>query len=469
VGTPAHNVNANVPVGTYIDFASSRSAPGGEFAQQRTVTDEIRVAGKVFGDKLDYQGGVYFEESTPLGPAGAISATFSHCSSYAPVLCNNPLGAASVARTNVQNKYRNVGVYFQGVYALTDQLKLTGGIRYTWDRVKNSNTQINYAIPIGSGFSAPTGYSCTLFVGTLPDCTVARQAHFHAPTWTLGLDYRANENLLLYGKYSRGYRSGNINVALPPQLSFVQPEKVDSYEVGFKKSFGGSIRGTFNVSAFYNDFRNQILRINFNRISANTAIAAATNAGKSRIYGLEVESSISPFDGFVVDANYAYLNGKIKKIIFPELPAGSDLAPVGGFLPGDPLVFTPKNKFTLTGTYTLPLDDSLGRVAVGATVAYTDNQLSNAVYRLNAAGQFCTVVVAGCKVTGPSILPSYTLLNLNLDWTSIGGHPIDLSLFANNVTGKKYLTYSQVFFTTGFNSRQLGAPRTYGARLKYHF
>jgi iron complex outermembrane receptor protein len=72
-------------------------------------------------------------------------------------------------------------------------------------------------------------------------------------------------------------------------------------------------------------------------------------------------------------------------------------------------------------------------------------------------------------VTGPSILPSYTLVNLNLDWNSVGGRPFDLSLFANNVTDQRYLTDSQVFFTVGFNSRQLGAPRTYGARLRYHF
>jgi iron complex outermembrane receptor protein len=299
----AHDLNPFAPAGSYIDFAAISSIPSGNFAHQDTITDELRFAGNAFDRKLDYQGGAYYEESDPIGTVGQDSATFSRCSSYAPLLCNNPLGLATVSRTQTTNKYQDVGVYFQGNYAITDQWKVTAGVIYTDDRAENKNTSFVFSIPFGTAYSAPTGSTCNLFVGTLPNCTVSRSAHYSAPTWTFGLDYTLEKTLLRYAKYSRGYRAGNINTALPDALSIVQPEQVDTYEGGFKKTFTGRIPATLDVSAFYNDFRNQILRIDFNHIATNTAIAAETNAGRSRIYGLEVEGSLQPFKGFVINAS----------------------------------------------------------------------------------------------------------------------------------------------------------------------
>jgi iron complex outermembrane receptor protein len=61
-------------------------------------------------------------------------------------------------------------------------------------------------------------------------------------------------------------------------------------------------------------------------------------------------------------------------------------------------------------------------------------------------------------------------LDLNLDWRNVAGQPIDLSLFASNVT--KQVTYTLIqplYASFGFDLRYLGQPRTYGVRLRVRF
>jgi iron complex outermembrane receptor protein len=61
------------------------------------------------------------------------------------------------------------------------------------------------------------------------------------------------------------------------------------------------------------------------------------------------------------------------------------------------------------------------------------------------------------------------LLDLNLSWSKVANTPIDLSLFATNVTNKKYYVFSGGDGTTGAEFENAGPPRTYGVRLKVAF
>src|SRR6202012_3192208 len=103
------------------------------------------------------------------------------------------------------------------------------------------------------------------------------------------------QDLLLYAKYSRGYRQGDVNISSYGLESW-KPETVNSYEVGAKTSFDGTVRGSFNIAAFYNDFTNQQLSINATACTFADEIsnpkqcpflaspaAGIANAGKSKI------------------------------------------------------------------------------------------------------------------------------------------------------------------------------------------
>src|SRR5262249_17400591 len=156
------------------------------------------------------------------------------------------------------------------------------------------------------------------------------------------------QDVLLYAKYSRGYREGVINPTAPPPLNLVNPEKVDAYELGEKFSFHGPVSGIINAAVFYNNFSNQQIQVGFNTNVASATpgnpFAAPLNAGKSRIYGLELDSSLKLFQGFRLDLGYTYLNTRIQSASIPSLAAGAPWITSGAFHEGDELVLSPKHK-----------------------------------------------------------------------------------------------------------------------------
>jgi iron complex outermembrane receptor protein len=420
--------------------------------------------------------GVYMEVSRPLGSAGSQSPVAISCTNSSALQCTDILQylgvlaggpakpAGAVNLTFGQTSYRDAAAYAQSTYKLTDQFKLTGGLRYTSDEESNDNLQRTYVFTSPAPFALPTVpvAVCTNILTVANGCRSHYSESSHAPTWLVDLDYTPTTDMLAYAKYARGYRSGVIapNVTFP--YNYVQPEKVDAYEIGMKSDFAGAVRGTFNVAGFYNDFTNQQLELGFDAAPGSPAspTSAPVNAGKSRIYGVEVNTTITPFESFQLEGDYTYLNTKIQQIKKFPTPVGSLYVVDGQQVVGDPLALSPKNKYRLTGTYTLPLGDNIGKVSVGASFIHTDSMVSN--YGDRDSGF--------AAIKGAGILPATDLVNLSLDWNSIVGKPVDLMLFATNVTNKEYYTYiSGIGVSTGFETGQLGLPRMYGARVRVRF
>jgi iron complex outermembrane receptor protein len=460
--------------------------PGGDSADQSTYTEEMRLQGSTADQKLTYQGGVYLEWSDPLALSGNQSSQLAACADPANLSsCSDPIGSlfslsgtpthvGAVNYTAGETTYRDQGVYTQSSYSLTDQWKITGGARYTWDSVSNQATRISYSFPVTAPFTAAATASCT-DPSTAPSCAESLHEHSSKPTWLIDLDYKPTEDMLAYAKYARGYRAGGVFSNGPIDHRSFDPEKVDNFELGLKTAFHGAVHGTFNVDAFYNDFSNQQLQFGFDaRINPLTGLpapvsptTAIVNAGKSRIYGTEVETSITPFpsmpslQGLSFNASYTYLNATIREIAPVSTTDPNYQVQVSAITPGSPLVLSPKNKYTATGNYTLPLNQDVGHITFGVTFTHTDHQLTSYAYQSPA------IVALFGKDFG--ILPSTDLINLNLSWDSIAGTPLDLALFATNVAQKHYYQFVPGLASSGSEYAVLGEPRFYGARLRYRF
>ena len=241
----------------------------------------------------------------------------------------------------------------------------------------------------------------------------------------------------------------------------MKQEKVDAYEVWFAKtSFGGSLRGTFNVAGFYNKFNNQQLQVGFLPILAGyPQTAAPVNAGKSTIYGAEVEASIRPFQGIDLHASYTYLHTRIDKV--SVLPSNFAYETQAAFRAGDEEILSPKHKVTLSANYTLPLPTDAGRLSFGGAVTYRSSMLSNYIDRSN---------------DDPSVaqygrLRALTLVDANVNWTNVADSPFDLAFFVTNLTKQKYYTYTAGLGAESLNFElaSVGEPRMFGGRIRYHF
>jgi len=452
--------NFFVAPGVPIVFANSTPLPGGSSADESTATEEIQFQGNAFGNKLTWQAGGYVEDEEPLATVGSQSPVLLDCINSDNFNCLNPIGAGDINYTATKTYYNDFGLYEQSSYAVTDQLKVTEGFRWTWDRTHSNNQLISYEIP--EPFVAIPNCTQPNFIP--PTCYAFYRTQSNAPTWLLGVDYKLFDNLLLYGKYTRGYRAGGIAPSVPTQFAVFQPERVDTYETGFKSSFTAPIQGTFNVSTFYNNFSNQQLQVAFDANPDYTGppvgpSSGIFNAGKSRIWGVELDSSLVLFPGFTWDVGYTYLNSKIKSIAQATLPAGSPYIVEPEAHAGDTTTLTPRSKATTTGTYTFPLPDTIGRVALSATFTHTNPELVNYADRTAPYPEIAQF----------SVLPALNLTNMDLSWKSIWGSHVDVSGFVSNLTNHQYYTFASGLYSPslGFETAELGQPRFYGVRLRY--
>ena len=132
------------------------------------------------------------------------------------------------------------------------------------------------------------------------------EAQWREVSGRVGLDYQLGDNTLLYGFFSRGYKPGGFNPAIPPAFQATSAftfdaEQVNAFEVGAKTALldGGFIlRGT----AFTYDYSGlQVTRIR-NNSSINENVDAA-------ISGLELEGQWRPaaMPGLLVDFAYSSL------------------------------------------------------------------------------------------------------------------------------------------------------------------
>ena len=446
--------------GVPIDFANSTPIPGGKTADESTTTEEIQLQGDAFGTRMTYQGGVYGEADDPLALVGSQSPVLLDCSNSNTFDCVNPIGAGSVNYTASKTRYRDLGLYAQDTYSLTGFLKLTSGLRYTWDWASSYDVGKTFEVPT-PGVGVPF---CTNPDVSLPGCSARYYERSSAPTWLIDLDYVPVEDVLIYGKYSRGYRAGGIIPAAPSQYTTFKPEKVDTFETGFKKSFHAPVSGYFNVALFYNNFRDQQLQIDLNP-KPGDAVSPATgilNAGKSRIYGAEVETAISPVEPLTFQISYTYLYTEVQSVSVTQTSANSPYEADAPIKAGDPLLLSPKNKASLSGTYRLPVPAGLGRFTAGAIFTHTGKMVSNYI-DATAGAPYPNIQQLGT-------LPSLDLLNLNFDWKSIWGSPMDVGLFVTNVADKHYYTYVPgLYGTIGAETANLGLPRFFGARIRYSF
>src|SRR5579863_272234 len=477
--------------GDVIPFPLVVTNPGPNTPQghQATFTEELQFQGRTSDNRLTWQAGGYMERSDPIGGRQGqeqVTSVLSSCTDvYAfkcsPFLLNLPgiglipAGSISIAR-NVYS-YQNYGLYAQGTYKFTDQLSLTAGIRNTWDYEKEDSDNVR----VTTSAAGPLGFACSRAVTPVPNpgaalalggsCTRSFVQKSSKPTWLIDLEYKPVRDMMVYAKYARGYRGGGINEANFGAETW-KPEHLDTYELGLKSSFHGAVSGTFDVTGFWNEFKDQQASVFIPACTANipgcthpapTSINGIQNIGRSRLRGVEADGSIILFKDLRFDVGYAYLDAKVTGGSVPFCDNTRFICSQASFLgAGTVLPFAPKNRITVTGTYTLPLDPSIGKISVGATFTHTDHQFTG-------HGDD-TAFAAGAIPYNAGITPATNLLNLNANWKSVAGSPVDLSLFATNVTNQKYYVAGGTALAgLGGEVIILGEPRMYGMRLKVHF
>jgi iron complex outermembrane receptor protein len=149
----------------------------------------------------------------------------------------------------------SIAVYGEGTFDLNDQWSITGGIRYT-DEEKGADV-LNRCYTDATYTTLAALCTATNRTPIAADFEDSERFKNFSPK--LSLDYRWDENTLIYGLVSQGFKSGGFNiraqaVQFPNSRLPFDDEKVTSFEVGAKNSFLDDTL-FLNLAYFYNDYK----------------------------------------------------------------------------------------------------------------------------------------------------------------------------------------------------------------------
>jgi len=218
---------------------------------------------------------------------------------------------------NVSN--RSISAFGHVEVHATDSLSLIGGLRYTDDKKTYEYGRLN----LDGSVPQPTDPLNFLVAGLN-----GLDGEFSGDRldYRVGANYRLNDDLMVYAQVSTGFKGGGINPrpSAPDQVLNFGPEKVTTYEAGFKSDWLGR-RVRLNGAVFLNDYTDiQLVRYQCPD-SVVISCSVPANAGDAEIFGFELESFIEPVDGFTIDASLGYLDFDYTEIKDPATMVTMDM------------------------------------------------------------------------------------------------------------------------------------------------
>jgi len=406
---------------------------------QDQFSQEFQFLGTALDDRLDWViGAYYFEESAQdqndvrlaSGLYDALESLPAQLSGtacgepwVAPGCEGNPINIGLDLDFDVHNEIDNesVALFFHGTYAITDALNITGGLRYLEEEKEYDlfHDRVNAGIPI------------------IPPTTVKDDWNEVLPL--LSVDYRLNDDSMVYASISEGFKSGGFN-GRPTTTAAVEsydPEYVTSYELGYKADLAqGTVR--LNTAIFHYDYED--IQLSSNRAdSTGNLVLVTENGGDATIQGFELDLTIHPNESWDIVAGFGYLDAE-----YDDLNEGVSISK------SDDLPYTPEFTGNLGIAYSLPLFDSY-LMTLRTDVSYRSSHYVDVENTENLKTDDVTLVNA-----------RITVASENQAW--------ELAIFATNLTDEEYhIAGIATPDSFGHSEANMGAPMEWGATLSYRF
>ncbi|NQY37950.1 MAG: TonB-dependent receptor [Alteromonadaceae bacterium] len=356
-------------------------------------------------DNLTFVSGLYYFDGESCGHFDAI---LEHL--------GNVLGAAGLTReVSGCNNSESSAVYAQGSYNLTEKLSFTLGARYTQeekDAVVNNGVQMLTVYPENNWVS---GYSR----GDIEFPEVLNDSE----DWSrfsprAGVEYQYSGDMMFFASYSQGFKSGTFNPRASGPEPAVDPEIVDSYEMGMKSEWNNNLR--INATVFYLDHQDRqfVTVLPVEGGNGSELSQRLGNIGQSTASGLELEIQYAATDSLNIFANVGLIDSSFEEVNSFDAE-------------GNPMDIT--DTFTITNTpdttanigFSYDIETSVGGFVVNGNYYYRSD------YDLNVTDNLLTQ-------------DGYGLLNLGINWYSDDGD-WTAALHWKNITGEEYLVGNYAF------------------------
>ena len=376
----------------------------GYTAKNKDISDELQISGKI-GD-LNYISGVYYSHSENL--------------IRIPLSVLAILGNPFLGRTDFTTTDESRAVYGQLGYALTSRLNLSGGFRYTWEKIRI--------------VQAPDSLYNILNDGHLSESK---------PSWSVGFDYHATDSLMLYFTQRGSWRSGGFNgtsAASYPDAASFKPETTFDFEIGAKFAGRiGGLRSHFNI-ALYDQYIHDVQRAPYLNISA-----LAGNVNEARVRGVELDGGINLTSWLEVGGAFTYTDAQYTDPNATVAGANFVFGPYGD---------VPK----YTGSAHFRASDKMsdgGELALRGEI-----YAQSSFYYSNLAN----TILPDTSIAG------YAIANGRIEWNNITGSRVNAAFYVNNIFQAHYNVGGfPLGAVTGTNGTMPGTPRMFGMEVGMKF
>jgi len=423
---------------------------------QHEFSEELQLVGKAFNDRLDYAlGAYYFTEG-------------GHLHDYVTF----PGALLMIDGPNDLNT-RAEAIYAHLSYKLTDQFSVIAGGRYTWEHktFEGHQTDDNGLAYKVSGCYPPSAHifdpvlNCQQVLGFpnpsepyryYPSGVKVQDFTNFSPT--LGLQFQATDDVMFYGTWSKGFKTGSWTTRLStPHPTYdstlhFDPEKATTEEIGMKSEwFDRRLR--LNVAGFHTAYKN---------IQLNSQIGISPtllNAGDARIWGAEAEWEAIIGGGLSWTGAIGYTDAAYTRIAagvgdngnFLTLNSCPENAVLGGAASPHAcsLPKTPKWKFNIGPQFVADLPNG------GAMQLNLDWTRTTPLY----------------NDLGNSVLlkrPTTDIVNLSATYKAPGGH-WEGTVGATNLTDQRYVVSGQWQGGVSVVDANFNAPRQWYATVRVRY
>jgi iron complex outermembrane receptor protein len=385
--------------------------------QTQQVSDEIQLQGKTAAGALDYiVGGYYAKEKDPV----IFDISFFDFAPFFP---------ATPALYNYSTTDKTTAAFEQVSYHFRDGFSITEGYRYTWE--KNEIQQLPGSIYYG----APEQNSSS-----------------SDPSWNVSLEYQQSPDLMLYAATRGSWRTGGFNGVSPPVSApassdgnVFYPETTHDAEIGEKfAGLIGNIPVRLNAAA-YVQWVDNIQRVDIVVVKGNLA-SLTVNVPQATVTGFEFDGQVNPLHWLSLGGMLSYADARFNK------PAVSLFGTETNF---GPYADTPRWAGSLYMQVQKDLPNQAGMLAVRVDgYAQSGQWFSN----------------LGNSYEPNTYLPSYSLLNMRVDWHDIYGTTVSPSFYVRNIADRRYYVGGvPQGGAVGINDAAPGRPRTFGVEVRYSF
>jgi iron complex outermembrane recepter protein len=226
-------------------------------------------------------------------------------------------------------------IFGQAIYALTNDLNLTVGVRRTEEKKdfrRNPGVLFGGAEQIFA--DVPSSRPSIRSMAARPQ-TVIGELDSSATTYQLGLDYRINENMMAFATFAQGFKAGEFGARASSSFTVgpTDDETADSYEMGIKSDWlDGRLRA--NVTLFHTTFEDLLFEVFIPSDNVTGQETAAQNIGESTHRGFEIELTAVPMDGLTLMGSFGFLDAEYDKFCAdlngPQAYATTPVSPCGG-------------------------------------------------------------------------------------------------------------------------------------------